>query len=407
MASSANMTIDSEEPFASRSRGQAFFVGPTLFLRPVELDDAASAPVWHPDPWPKPAELIREQFQDQLGDDPDAEADRQRMLICRRADDRPLGSVFFEYEHDRACTLWFTHDPNRSLDERAAIEAEVMSFTLPFLLEKRNLMMVYTDHVGEHPLVTETAARLGMRQNYRLREAYFVRGARYDRIGYELLDPRWVATLGMPRGMQEGPVDRVVRAPAPLQWHPPTDLPANVIIAGERLSLRPFDPADGALASRWLMQDTDDSFPNGPDVVNPWVYGQRFVALAKETPPTWPRFAIVRNEDGLLIGANGIENLDLLHRTAETESTIFHPDFRGQGYGTEAKHLLLDYAFDRLGLHMVYSWVSEFNTRSAAALRKQGYREAGYFAWAHPYQGNFTGGWYFDYLAEEWRAARR
>ena len=391
----------------SRSEGQAFFVGPTVFLRPVELDDAASAPIWHPDPWPKPVEVIKEQLQEQLGDDPDAEADRQRMLICRRADDRPLGSVFFDYEHDRECTLWFTHDPNRSLDERAAIEAEVMTFTLPFLLEKRNLMMVYTDHLGNHPLVAVTAARLGMRQNYRLREAYLFRGERYDRVGYELLDPRWIATLGMPRGMQEGPVERDVRSPAPVQWHPSTDLPANIIIAGERLSLRPFDPADGTLASRWLMQDTEDVFPNGPDVVNPWVYGQRFVALAKETPPTWLRFAIVRNEDGLLIGANGIENLDLLHRTAETESTIFHPDFRGQGYGTEAKHLLLDYAFDRLGLHMIYSWVSEFNTRSAAALRKQGYREAGYFAWAHPYQGNFTGGWYFDYLADEWRAARR
>ena len=282
-----------------------------------------------------------------------------------------------------------------------------MAFTLPFLLEKRNLMMVYTDHLGDHPLVTATATRLGMRQNYRLREAYFFRGERYDRVGYELLDPRWVATLGMPRGMQEGPVDRAVRSPAPLHWNPPNDLPANVIIAGGRLSLRPFDPAEGKLASRWLMQDTEDVFPNGPDVVNPWVYGQRFVSLAKESPPTWLRFAIVRNEDGLLIGANGIENLDLLHRTAETESTIFHPDFRGQGYGTEAKHLLLDYAFDRLGLHMVYSWVSEFNTRSAAALLKQGYHEAGYFAWAHPYRGNFIGGRYFDYLAEEWRAARR
>ena len=92
---------------------------------------------------------------------------------------------------------------------------------------------------------------------------------------------------------------------------------------------------------------------------------------------------------------------------AETETELYLPEFRGKGYGTEAKHLLLEYAFDRLGLHMVYSWVSEFNARSAAALRKQGYREAGYFAWSDLYQGNFTGGWYFDLLAAEWRAARR
>jgi RimJ/RimL family protein N-acetyltransferase len=398
------------DPFVSRGEGQAFFVGPTVFLRPVDPEDAASAPVWSPDPFPKPAEVIEEQLKEQLGDDPDLEADQQRLLICRRVDDRPLGSVFFDYEHGRECTLWFTHDPNRSLDERAAVEAEVMTFTLPWLLEKRNLMKVSSDHLGDHPLIATTATRLGMRRCFRLREAYIYHGERYDRIGYELLDPRWIATLGMPRGMQEGPVERTVRAPAPGNWHPrggPAELPTNAIISGDRLFLRPFEPEDGKLASRWLMQDTDDSFPNGPDVVNPWVYGQRHVALANESPPTWVRFAIVRNEDDQLIGANGIENLDLLHRTAETESTIFHPEFRNQGYGTEAKHLLLEYAFDRLGLHMVYSWVSEFNTRSAAALRKQGYREAGYFAWADLYQGNFTGGWYFDYLADEWRAARR
>ena len=404
--------------FVSRSEGQAFFVGPTLFLRPVEPEDAPSAPLWSPEPWPVPIEVAGEKLKAQLGDDPDAEADNQRMLICRLRDDRPLGSVMFEYDGEHACTLIFTHDPNRSMEVWAAVEAEVMTAFLPWMLQKRNLLKIYTEHTwptGDHPLVVAAADAIGMRRCYRLREAGMLRGQRFDWIGYELLDPRWIVTLGMPRGMQEGPVEREVRSPA-LQSVPSSrpewrDLsaepPVNAVVSGERLSLRPFDPADGKLASRWLMQDTEDIFPNGPDVVNPWVYGQRHVALAKESPPTWLRFAIVRNEDDLLIGANGLTHLDLLHGNAETESTIFHPDFRNQGYGTEAKHLLLEYAFDRLGLHLIYSWVSEFNTRSSAALLKQGYREAGYFAWAHLYQGNYLGGRYYDLLASEWREARK
>ena len=401
--------MGSTDHISSRSDGQAFFVGPTLFLRPVEPEDAPSAPLWHPDPWPMPVEVVEERLKEQLGDDPDAEADNQRMLMCRRSDDRPLGSVLFEYQGEWACSLIFTHDPNRTLDQWAAVEAEVITAFLPWMLQKRNLLKIYTERTwptGDHPLVRAAADGIGMRRCYRLREAGLLCGQRYDMIGYELLDPRWIATLGMPPAIREGPIEREVRSPAPLQWSVLAEPPANAIISGERLSLRPFDPADGKLASKLLMQDTDDSFPNGPDVVNPWVYGQRFVALAKESPPTWIRFAIVRNEDGLLIGANGIEQLDLLHGTAETESTILHPDFRSQGYGTEAKHLLLEYAFERLGLHMIYSWVSEFNTRSSAALLKQGYREAGYFAWTHLYQGNYLGGRYYDLLASEWRAAR-
>ncbi len=396
-------------PFVGRSEGQAFFVGPTLFLRPVELEDAPTAPRWHPDPWPTAAEVIEERLKEQLGDDPDAEADAQRMLICRRSDDRPLGSVIFKYGNERSCLLVFTHDPNRTIDQWAAVEAEAMTFTVTWLIEKRNLMKVYTEHAGptgSHSLVRATADAIGMRRCYRLREGSLYRGQRYDQIGYELLDPRWIATLGMPRGIDEGPVERAVRAPAPLRWNAPSEPPPSAIISGDRLSLRPFDPADGKLASRLLMQDTDDSYPNGPDVFNPWAFGQRFVALAKESPPTWLKFAIVRNEDGQLIGANGLTRLDLLHMTAETETELFHPDFRNRGYGTEAKHLLLEYAFERLGLHMIYSWVSEFNTRSSAALLKQGYREAGYFAWTHLYQGNYLGGRYYDLLASEWRAAR-
>lgn len=401
------MSATGDPPFVSRSEGQTFFAGPTLFLRPMEPDDAASAPLWFPEPWPIAVEVMNERIRNLLGDDPDREADQQRMLICRRPDDRPLGSVLFAFDNDRLCTLFFSHDPNRSLDQRAVVEAEVMSFTIPWLIEKRNLMTVYSDHMGDHPLVAETASSLGMRRCYRLRERFAWRERRYDRVGYELLDPRWVATLGMPRGLEEGPDDREVRSSAPSRTVSTADPPPNAVICGERLSLRPFDPKEGALVARWLMQETEDFYPNGPDVFNPWSYGQRFVALAKESPPTWLRFAIVRNEDDRLIGATGLAHLDLVDRAAETESELYLPEFRNRGYGTEAKHLLLEYAFDRLGLHMVYSWVSEFNTRSTAALLKQGYREAGYFAWAHLLRGSYTGGRYFDLLASEWRAARR
>jgi RimJ/RimL family protein N-acetyltransferase len=69
--------------------------------------------------------------------------------------------------------------------------------------------------------------------------------------------------------------------------------------------------------------------------------------------------------------------------------------------------LLLEYAFERLGLHMVQSWVYFQNTRSAAALRKQGYREAGRINWLYPNKGTLDNFVLFDLLAEEWRAMPR
>ena len=64
------------------------------------------------------------------------------------------------------------------------------------------------------------------------------------------------------------------------------------------------------------------------------------------------------------------------------------------------------YAFNRIGMHMVWARVNEGNVRSAAALRKQGYRHAGYLAWTLlNYQG-MGGDWFFDLLGSEWRNAR-
>ena len=92
--------------------------------------------------------------------------------------------------------------------------------------------------------------------------------------------------------------------------------------------------------------------------------------------------------------------------SAETATELYRPEHRGSGIGTEAKHLLLEYAFDRLDMHMIHSYVSHTNPRSAAALRKQGYRDAGSLAWTSLGPKGMNGEWVFDLLASEWRAAR-
>jgi hypothetical protein len=56
---------------------------------------------------------------------------------------------------------------------------------------------------------------------------------------------------------------------------------------------------------------------------------------------------------------------------------------------------------------MVKSYVWVPNGRSAAALRKQGYREAGAVAWSGQKNGEMVGDLVFDLLASEWQAARR
>jgi RimJ/RimL family protein N-acetyltransferase len=78
--------------------------------------------------------------------------------------------------------------------------------------------------------------------------------------------------------------------------------------------------------------------------------------------------------EGELIGTMGLHQIDHLHGRAITGSVIFDEKYRNQGYGTDAKMVLLDYAFNMLGLAVVESRAIGFNDRSAAYSVKCGYK---------------------------------
>lgn len=179
---------------------------------------------------------------------------------------------------------------------------------------------------------------------------------------------------------------------------------------GQRVYLRPFVKADAALTSIWAMREPESDFSLGRGAESPESFARDALNEQKEENGPWPSavsWMICLRENDEPIGYVSLEDLNWVDRIAETASWIFRPEYRGGGYGNEAKHLLLEYAFDHLRLHMVHSWVLFQNTRSAAALRKQGYREAGRATWCFPYKGGLGNMVLFDLLAEEWRALPR
>ncbi|MBP9760373.1 MAG: GNAT family N-acetyltransferase, partial [Candidatus Pacebacteria bacterium] len=66
-------------------------------------------------------------------------------------------------------------------------------------------------------------------------------------------------------------------------------------------------------------------------------------------------------------------HISWINRTATSGAFIGDVAHQGQGYGTEAKMLLLDYAFNTLNLRKVCSTVLAFNGRSQRYNEKCGY----------------------------------
>jgi RimJ/RimL family protein N-acetyltransferase len=83
--------------------------------------------------------------------------------------------------------------------------------------------------------------------------------------------------------------------------------------------------------------------------------------------------AIVDKAKNAVIGTIGLGKIDYKNGTATTGTSIGNPSYWGQGYGTEAKMLFLEYIFKELNLRKIYSEVIAYNKRSLAYAKKCGY----------------------------------
>ncbi len=179
----------------------------------------------------------------------------------------------------------------------------------------------------------------------------------------------------------------------------------NAIKVGTRLYLRPLEVEDAPLFARASAFETETAHdfrvPTSELAFVHWI-----TEMSRAHPPTEITFAVCERGSDRLLGGVTIRHLDWVNRVGETGSGLLDAADRGQGYGSEAKHLLLDYCFNDLHLHAVNAGVFAPNTRSAAALRKQGYRLAGRLRWDEFKDGAWHDALIFDLLREDWLALR-
>lgn len=84
----------------------------------------------------------------------------------------------------------------------------------------------------------------------------------------------------------------------------------------------------------------------------------------------------VDNLQGEFIGLMSINRINHFNFTATT-GALLGPEYWGQGLGTDAKLLVLEFAFNTLNLRKMSTRVHGTNKRSQAYCRKCGYKEEG------------------------------
>lgn len=181
----------------------------------------------------------------------------------------------------------------------------------------------------------------------------------------------------------------------------------NPVLVGDRVYLRPLEPDDAETLASFEAQENETIIHMGGRLpFSPIAIRKAISEEYRTLPPTTINFAVCLRRDDDLIGTMGVTGVDWVHGHGETFAFLKPGELRGNGFGTEAKHLLLEYCFDHLGLHVLTSWVWALNTRSAAALGKQGYQPAGRLKADGIANGVYYDDMVFDVLREEWIEAR-
>ncbi|GAA4527093.1 GNAT family N-acetyltransferase [Amycolatopsis samaneae] len=88
-------------------------------------------------------------------------------------------------------------------------------------------------------------------------------------------------------------------------------------------------------------------------------------------------WAILRAADRAYVGDAALTEIDADNASAGFRIALSAAAEFGRGYGTEATRLLLDYAFDVVGLHRVGLEVFDFNTRARRVYEKCGFTAEG------------------------------
>ncbi|QVQ28099.1 GNAT family N-acetyltransferase [Achromobacter deleyi] len=180
-----------------------------------------------------------------------------------------------------------------------------------------------------------------------------------------------------------------------------------VTLAGDIVRLEPLAAGHaGPLAQiglhpeLWRLQPEPVSTPQDM---------QRYVerALAGQRDGTCLPFVIVQQSTGQIIGATRYMDIALSHKRLEIGATWLTPASQRSGANTEAKFLLLQHAFETIGIIRVVFKTELSNTQSRQAILRIGGVEEGVFRKHLIAQSGRTRDMvYFAILDEDWPSVK-
>ena len=173
----------------------------------------------------------------------------------------------------------------------------------------------------------------------------------------------------------------------------------------ERLRLRAFEPADERFL--WDLYSRPET--------HTWLYSSaltrdRLAALVEQrvgesvlhTEGVPLRLAVVEAASGAVVGDVALTAAAVKHARGEL-GFVFHPDWGGRGYATEAAARLLQIGFEEVGFQRIVGRLEARNEASARVMERLGLRREAHLVENEWVKGAWESEVVYALLAREWR----
>jgi RimJ/RimL family protein N-acetyltransferase len=147
------------------------------------------------------------------------------------------------------------------------------------------------------------------------------------------------------------------------------------MLLGSRISIGPFVPEDFAAMFCWFNDVAAAGLDLAYRPVDMMAHQQWWQSLGRDQSKVV--FAIRKLSEPVIIGYVQIAAINSVHRSAEIGIRIGEEKNRGQGYGSEALRLALDFCWNHLNLNRLQLTVFKHNLRAIGAYRAAGFCKEG------------------------------
>lgn len=172
-------------------------------------------------------------------------------------------------------------------------------------------------------------------------------------------------------------------------------------IAGKRIYLRPFTGDDIDWYYEALLQQESNRLTGTKKLFSREVLRNYLDTIASDRERA--QFVIALQENDRPIGEIAIMDMDPSNRSGHIRIAIFAEEDCGQGYGSEAMILMLDYGFGMLNLNRIELVVFSYNARAVRAYEKIGFVQEGIQREALYYNHEYHDSILMSILAREFR----